>query len=68
MGDTGFTSPSTASRKNLLYEKLVHSALIPPPKKQSGMFSKAAEVPPISVTQAIKAMGIQQAWELRAWG
>lgn len=67
-GGDGFRSPSTASRKNLLYEKLAHIVLISGPKKQLGMLSKAAEVPSLHVTQELKAMGIQQAWELRVWG
>ena len=50
MGDMGFTAPLTASQKNLLYENLARSVLIPAPKKQSRMFSKAAELPSISVT------------------
>lgn len=67
-GDMDFTALSTASRKNLLYENLTCGVLIAAGKKQSGIFSKAAEVPSVSVTQALKTMGIQQAWELRAWG
>lgn len=68
MGDMGFTAPPTASRKNLLYENLARGVLTPAGKKQLGMFSKAAKVPSVSVTQALKAMGIRQAWEPRAWG
>jgi len=64
MGDMGFTALPAASRENLIYENLAHSVLIPSPVKQLGMFSKAAEVTSVSVTQALKAMGIPQLWEI----
>lgn len=63
-----FRAPSTAIRKNLFYKNLAYYALLPAPEKQSVTFSKAAQVPFVSMTQALKALGIWQAWEPRAWG
>lgn len=73
LGDIGFMAPSSKQKKNLHYKNFACSVLIknsdfiPTPKKQSGIISKATQVPHVRVTGPLKAVGIQQTWELRAW-